>query len=67
MTAAVIIIKIIFFTGGIIAFLAGILNWKWFLHSKNAELLLKTFGYKILRIIYAILGIILISLSYSIR
>lgn len=67
MIAAKIIIKIIFFAGGIIAFLASVLNWKWFLQSKNAEILIKIFGYKISRFIYAILGIILLLLSYSIE
>lgn len=67
MITAKIIIKIIFFAGGIIAFLASVLNWKWFLQSKNAEILIKLFGYKISRFIYAILGIILLLLSYSIE
>jgi hypothetical protein len=50
----------LFVLAGVVSFLAAILNWNWFFTSHNASMIVRTLGRGKARLIYGILGIILI-------
>ncbi len=53
----------IFFLAGAVCFIAALSNAKWFFESKNIDYLRKYFNRTIIRIIYATLGIALMTLA----
>lgn len=57
------IIQCIFLATGITSLSAAIFNWEWFFSSDNAMPIVKYMGRTKSRLLYAIIGIVLILLS----
>lgn len=53
----------IFAIAGIIAFLAASFNWGWFFTAQNAQYVVKRYGRQKARLIYGILGLVLIIMA----
>ena len=53
----------IFFIAGAVCFLAALADAKWFFTSRNVAYLKKYFNRKGIRIIYAIIGVVLMGLA----
>lgn len=58
-----IIVKLIFLFTGALSVLAGLLNWKWFIHSQNAAFLRKRLGEGPTRIFYILMGAVMIGMA----
>ncbi|MCR4765883.1 MAG: immunity 17 family protein [Bacteroidaceae bacterium] len=53
----------IFAIAGIIAFLAATFNWGWFFTAQNAQYVVKRYGRQKARLIYGVLGLVLIIMA----
>lgn len=53
----------LFALAGIISFLAALLDWNWFFSAQNIQFVVRSVGRKWARIIYGVLGLILIGVS----
>jgi small neutral amino acid transporter SnatA (MarC family) len=53
----------LFVLTGIIALLASALNWDWFFRAQNAQFIVRRAGRKRARLLYGILGLILIGMA----
>lgn len=54
---------ILFFVVGFFCVLVGLFGWKWFLQSRNASMMLRLFGPKLVRVVYGVIGLSLIAMS----
>ena len=55
------LIQGIFVLVGLLAILAGILNWDWFFQSQNTRFIVNNVGRKQARLFYALLGVLMIA------
>ena len=54
----------LFALAGIISLLASLLNWGWFFTAHNAQAVVRRIGRTRARIVYGILGLILIGMAF---
>jgi hypothetical protein len=57
-----VLIALLAIAAGIFSLLGGINNWDWFMRSFRAGLFVKTIGRQGARVVYGILGIVLITI-----
>ncbi|MBE6287938.1 MAG: hypothetical protein E7099_07110 [Mediterranea massiliensis] len=55
----------LFAMAGILALLAALFNWDWFFTAQNAQFIVQRLKRPYARLLYGILGIVLITLSLS--
>ncbi|MDR3118784.1 MAG: immunity 17 family protein [Mediterranea sp.] len=53
----------LFAVTGIIALLASLLNWNWFFHAQNTQLIVRNVGRPLARLFYGILGAVLMGMA----
>jgi hypothetical protein len=58
-----VLIALLAIAAGIFSLLGGINNWNWFMRSFRAGLFVKTIGRQGARVVYGILGIVLITIG----
>lgn len=58
-----VLIALLAIAAGIFSLLGGINNWDWFMRSFRAGLFVKTIGRQGARVVYGILGIVLITIG----
>jgi hypothetical protein len=58
-----VLIALLAIAAGIFILLGGINNWDWFMRSFRAGLFVKTIGRQGARVVYGILGIVLITIG----
>ena len=54
----------LFALAGIISLLASLLNWGWFFTANNAQAVVRRIGRTRARIVYGILGLLLIGMAF---
>ena len=55
------VVQGIFTVVGVIAILAATFNWDWFFESQNSRIIVQNVGRKQARLLYALLGVLLIA------
>ena len=55
------VVQGIFTVVGVVAILAATFNWDWFFESQNSRIIVQNVGRKQARLLYALLGVLLIA------
>ena len=59
-------ITVIFAVSGLLALAAAALNWDWFFRARNARMLVGRYSRRTARIVYAIVGILILAMLAAI-